>query len=70
MRLITGARSMRKQLIQAGIAFGIASLLAACGSAGIYANVSTAGPTVDLGPVHVPPGVNLGYQPSASPKGF
>ena len=61
---------MPNQLIQYCIAIGIASLLTACSSAGIYANVSSAGPTVHLEPIHLPPEIDLGYQPSTSPRDF
>jgi hypothetical protein len=34
--------------------------LAGCSGGGVYANVGIAGPSVDLGPVKVHTGVNLG----------
>jgi len=38
----------------------VALLLAGCSGGGIYANIGIAGPSVDLGPVSVHTGVNLG----------
>lgn len=35
-------------------------LLAGCSGGGIYANIGIAGPSVDLGPVSIQTGVNLG----------
>jgi hypothetical protein len=38
----------------------LGAAVAGCNSAGIYANVGIAGPSVDLGPVSVNTGVHLG----------
>ncbi|MFO8152945.1 hypothetical protein [Thioalkalivibrio sp.] len=49
----------RRTLLAAGC-LSVALLLAGCSGGGIYANIGIAGPSVDLGPVSVRTGVNLG----------
>lgn len=44
----------------AACALLIALSLAGCSGGGIYANVGISGPSVDLGPVKIHTGVNLG----------
>ncbi len=49
----------RRTLLVAGF-LAVSLLLAGCSGGGIYANIGIAGPSIDLGPVSVRTGVNLG----------
>ncbi len=49
----------RRTLLAAG-SLSICLLLTGCSGGGIYANIGISGPSVDLGPVSVRTGVNLG----------
>ncbi|MCG6942359.1 MAG: hypothetical protein LJE69_14050 [Thiohalocapsa sp.] len=53
------ARTLPRLSLAAG-ALLLCLSLAGCAGGGIYANVGIAGPSVDLGPVKVHTGVNLG----------
>jgi hypothetical protein len=52
-------RALRRRLL-AGCCVMLCLSLSGCSGGGIYANVGIAGPSVDLGPVKVHTGVNLG----------
>lgn len=48
-----------RTLLTAG-SLSVCLLLTGCSGGGIYANIGISGPSVDLGPVSVRTGVNLG----------
>ncbi|TVS11189.1 MAG: hypothetical protein EA419_08775 [Wenzhouxiangella sp.] len=53
------AKTLRRTLL-AAVCLSITLLLVGCSGGSIYANVGIQGPTIDLGPVSVRTGVNLG----------
>ncbi|NDY94438.1 hypothetical protein [Wenzhouxiangella limi] len=67
MRTVIGPTHSRRirfragrRVVLAAVCLATALMLTGCSSGGVYANVGIAGPTVNLGPVSVRTGVNIG----------